>query len=126
MGFYGAGGLCEAATRKRSLNVEGLGALVLRTHKPHGSQWDLRRREDRDLATHLVDTLKQILVFGSPPCAAFNSWNIHLDFEDMPANKIDEFTRLKFKISIYTIQHGEHRFVLHEQPAGAGSCQTNT
>ena len=41
---YGRGSLCDAANRlKPDLNVEGLGALDLRTNRPDGTPWDLSK-----------------------------------------------------------------------------------
>ena len=63
---------------------------------------------------------------GSPPCTAFSSWNIHINFAHMPAHNVDEIIHegvlhLRFMISVYKLQHDGHRFFRHEHPAGAGS-----
>ena len=118
MEFYGAGGLCKTAQRRRSLNIDGLRALDLRTHKPDGTAWDFRRREDRDLAIHLVKTLKPLVVIGSPPCTAFSNWNTHLNFANMQAHKSDEIIQegilhLRFVISIYKLHYDSKRCFLH-------------
>ena len=42
--LYGRGSICrEANQSRRDLNVQGLGALDLRTSKPDGSNWDFAK-----------------------------------------------------------------------------------
>ena len=91
--LYCTGGVRRAAQQRRSLNLEGLRARDLRTNKPDGSPWDLRRREDRDLAVQLVKTLEPLVAISSPPCTAFSTWNTHLIYARMPAQRVDELLR---------------------------------
>ena len=69
MEIYGRGGIMnEANGHRRNLNVKGLGALDIRTLKPHGDYWDFTKRADRREARDLVNQLDPDLIIGSPPC----------------------------------------------------------
>ena len=51
MEVYGRGSIMEEANgNRRNLNVEGLGALDLRTMKPDGTPWNFLTRADRKTA----------------------------------------------------------------------------
>ena len=130
MELYGTGTICEAALNRRGLNLEGINALDLRTKKPDGSPWDFRKREDRDLAIHLVETQRPLVVIGSPPCTAFSSWNVIMNYARMPLHKVDELLdegklHLRFMVQFYTIQYDNNYFSLtnihHVLLAGAMS-----
>ena len=106
MEFYGTGNLCQAARNRRSLNLQGLRALDLRCNKPDGTPWDFRRREDRDLAVHSIETEKPLVIIGCPPCTAFSSWNTHMNYARMPADRVDAMLEegklhLRFMIKLY-------------------------
>ena len=66
---YGHGTIVDASHGlRRSLNVNGLRALDLRTTKPNGAPWDFSLASDRQLARSMIETEKPTWVIGSPPC----------------------------------------------------------
>ena len=124
---YGRGAICgEALKRRRNLNIEGLGALDLRTHKPDGSTWNFNLRKDRQLARQLIDETDPDWIIGSPPCTAFSLWNRGINYKKMP---IDEVRRrisegrkhLNFMVSLYRKQLARGKHFLHEHPQSAAS-----
>ena len=127
MELYGQGRIIEASSGcRRNLNIQGLAALDLRTHKPDGSPWDFNLASDRQLALQLLDELKPVWVIGSPPCTAFSKLNLNLNFPKMPPEKVKEkvaegVRHLHFVISIYKKQLDAGRHFLHEHPQGASS-----
>ena len=73
---YGHGTIVDASHGlRRSLNVNGLRALDLRTTKPNGAPWDFSLASDRQLARSMIETEKPTWVIGSPPCTFFSAWN---------------------------------------------------
>ena len=69
---YGYGTLVDASHGiRRSLNVNGLRALDLRTTKPNGSPWDFSVASDHQLARAMVENEKPTWMIGSPPCTFF-------------------------------------------------------
>ena len=67
--LYGGGSLCkEAYKSRRKLNIKGIGAFDLRTHKPDGTPWNFCKRVDRTQAKKFIDQKKPDWIIGSPPC----------------------------------------------------------
>ena len=77
MEIYGRGEIMKNANGpRRALNVQGLGALDLRTFKPNGETWNFEKRSDRNEARNLIDSLQPTWIIGSPPCTAFFLYGI--------------------------------------------------
>ena len=128
MEIYGGGAICHEANRsRRSLSVEGIAALDLRTCKDDGTRWNFCNRKDRRLAREMVDKEEPMWLIGSPPCTAFCQWNVARNdpkSKDREAVKkaIDEGRRhLNFMVSLYRKQLHAGRHFLHEHPATAAS-----
>ena len=82
--LYGRGSILEAAHGcRRNLNLQGLGALDLRTNKPGGTPWDFNVAADREMARALVIETCPTWIIGSPPCTAFSKLNTNLNFGKM-------------------------------------------
>ena len=64
---YGHGTIVQASHGcRRSLNVNGLNALDLRTSKPNGEPWDFSKASDRQLARSMIEEQKPTWVVGVP------------------------------------------------------------
>ena len=63
----GTGNIVKMAKNMRNLNMHGLEAFDMRTCKPSGEPWDVRKRSDRQLAYRYVRDKKPLWVIGSPP-----------------------------------------------------------
>ena len=116
----------EANQSRRDLNVEGLGALDLRTFKPDGTAWDFTRKSDRNEARDLVRRNEPDFIIGSPPCTAFCAWNHHMNFREMDPERVRRMleegrVHLQFMASLYQLQIDAGRFFVHEHPATAVS-----
>ena len=124
---YGHGNLVKAAHGcRRNLNLKGLRAMDLRTHKPNGDRWDFTNAADRKLAKHMVETEKPTWLIGSPPCTFFSSWNQGINHKRMSLDRVETLRKeavlhLHFVVSLYKIQLSSGRHFLHEHPAGASS-----
>ena len=70
-----------AASRacRLTLNIGGLQALDLRTHKAVGTPRDLNKDTGRLEAKMFADTLPPTWIIDSPPCVAFSALDFHLD-----------------------------------------------
>ena len=117
------GAICRQANQsRRDLNVQGLGALDLRTSKPDGTAWDFTRKSDRNAARDKVRRNEPDFIIGSPPCTAFCAWNHHMNFCKMDPEQV-RFTleegrvHLQFLASLYQLQIDAGRFFVHEHPA---------
>ena len=87
--LYGRGSVVDMANaHARSLNISGLDALDLRTLKPDGSPWDLRRPEDRAEAERLQDGLNPDWLIGSPPCVGDYQFNWSKNFHNMDPARV--------------------------------------
>ena len=109
---------------RRTLNLQGLAALDLRTCKDDGTPWNFDKASDRQLATHMVLTLKPTWVIGSPPCTAFTRLNTQWNYPRMDPQKVREkleegYRHLHFVLGLYQIQLSQGRHFLHEHPEGA-------
>ena len=95
--LYGRGGLSKAARKYRSLNVEGLEVLDLRTARPDGECWDFTRKEDIAWAMRLLREQQPMWVIAAPPCTAFSILNQNWIFPKMAEadvrRKVDEGSR---------------------------------
>ena len=91
--MYGTGNICEALLNRRSLYPEDVNALELKTNKPDSRPWDVRTRDGRDLAIHLICSQPPLAVIGSPPCTAFSTWNADLNYAYMPAHAFEELQK---------------------------------
>ena len=79
MEIYGRGAIVKDANGpRRALNIQGLGALDIRTYKPNGDCWNFNLRADRNEARRLIDEQQPTWLIGSPPCTAFSIWNRNL------------------------------------------------
>ena len=122
---YGRGEIMRNANGpRRSLNIQGLGALDLRTFKPNGEAWDFEKRSDRNEARRLIDELQPTWIIGSPPCTAFSVWNRHMNYPKMDKERvrllIEQGRRhLAFMVSLYKTQLLRGAHFLHEHPASA-------
>ena len=127
MELYGRGAVVDMANaRARSLNIEGLDALDLRTLKPDGSAWDFTKRADRRLALQLVKERKPRWLIVSPPCTAFSTWNQGLNAMRMnPALRRKSLREgrlhLRFVAAMCQLQLDHQRHFLFEHPQGAAS-----
>ena len=66
---YGTGNIQRmAAANLRNLNVTGLAALDLRTCRPDGHPWDVRKRSHRRDAYRMVREDNPDWIVGRPPC----------------------------------------------------------
>ena len=125
--LYGRGSICrEANQSRRDLNVQGLGALDLRTSKPDGSNWDFAKRSDRKEARDMVRRLEPDFIIGSPPCTAFCAWNHHMNFRKMDPARVQAMLvegrmHLEFMTSLYRLQISASRFFVNKHPATAVS-----
>ena len=71
--LYGRGGLSnEANGARRKLSIQGVGALDMRSQKPDGSNWNFKKRENKQMAMELIDKLQPTFVIRSPPCTPFS------------------------------------------------------
>ena len=127
MEVYGRGAICnEALKQRRNLNLVGLNALDLRTHKPDGSTWNFNLRKDRVLARQMIDQKDPDWIIGSPPCTAFALWNRGINYKKMPAEEVrkrisEGRKHLNFMVSIYRGQLARGKHFLHEHPQSAAS-----
>ena len=126
MEVYGRSIFYQSHIQRRNLNVQGLGALDLRTTKPNGQPWDFCTKADRQLARDMLNRLQPDWVIGAPPCTPFSIWNHGLNFKKMSPAKvkkmIDEgIVHLRFVCSLYRKQLRAGRYFLHEHPATAVS-----
>ena len=127
MELYGVGNLIEASNGcRRNLNLTGLDALDLRTHKADGTPWDFNSAADKRLAKKMVLEKEPTWLIGSPPCTPFSRLNTNMNFPKMPKHVVEAKLaegrrRLRFVISLYQLQLQAGRHFLHEHPAGASS-----
>ena len=57
--LYGRGAILEASHGcRRNVNIDGLSALDLRTHKSDGTPWDFNKASDRQRARQLIIDLE--------------------------------------------------------------------
>ena len=85
MEVYGRGNIVKTANQSmRSLNVHGLSALDLRTHKENGETWDFTKASDRAEARDKLIKDKPEWLIGAPPCTAFSQW-MHINYKKMKA-----------------------------------------
>ena len=124
---YGQGRMVEASHGcRRSLNCNGLSALDLRTLKPDGTPWDFSRKADRDLAEQLLDSEDPDWIVGSPPCTAFCSWNVRMNYPKMGPDRVRDFIRegrlhLRSMIHPCMCQAQAGRDLPHDHPQGVAS-----
>ena len=124
---YGHGTIVNASHGiRRSLNVNGLRALDLRTTKPNGTPWNFSVASDGQLARSMVETEKPTWIIGSPPCTYFSAWNQGINLKKMDPKRVKELRReavkhLHFVAGLYRMQLDEGRHFLHEHPATASS-----
>lgn len=116
----------EVQGQRRNLNVEGLGALDMRTTRPDGKHWDLSCRERRKLARQMIRELEPQWIIGSPPCTMFSAWNEKMNYRKVATEKVEQLKHdgrrhLQFVIGFYRRQISLGRHFLHEHPASAGS-----
>ena len=126
MELYGRSISDHADANRRNLNVEGLGALDLRTLKPNGEAWNFCKRADRKLAREMIERQDPDWIIGAPPCTAFSIWNHGINFKKMDREKVREMLHegrlhLSFVCSIYRMQMKKNKWFLHEHPATAMS-----
>ena len=119
--WYGRGNMVGTANRRRSLNCDGLCALDLRSLKPNGMPWDVRRAEDRAEAGRLQDEEDPDWVIGSPPCTGWCILNWNLNFQKLTADHVANIMgeaqlHLHGMIRIYQRQLDKWKHVLHEHP----------
>ena len=129
-GLYGQGGLSRAARRHRSLNVEGLEVLDLRSTRPDGENWDFSRASDRAWALRLLRQQKPMWVIASPPCTAFSVINRNLNFVRMSPEEVNRrveegMVHIRFVCKVYQYQLRHGRYFLHEHPRSASSWGTS-
>ena len=85
---YGIGNIMKlAGGNARNLNIEGIGALDLRTKKPDGTPWNFCKRSDRRLAYRLIKEQQPTWIVGAPPCTSFCTWNVGLNRSKMDPEK---------------------------------------
>ena len=89
LNFMANGGLTRAAARHKSLNVQGLEVLDLRTTRPDGECWDFTRKADRQWALRLLRELQSMWVTAAPPCTAFSVLNHSLNYPKLPPEEVD-------------------------------------
>ena len=124
---YGQGRMVVAAHgRRRSLNLQGLCALDLRTVKPDGTACDFRLESDRKAARVYIPKHKPLFLIGSPPCTAVCSWNEFIEYRYMPPEKVDSMLaegrqHLHFMIDLHRLQVQWGRYCLREHPSLATS-----
>ena len=124
---YGHGTIVDASHGiRRSLNVNGLRALDLRTTKPNGVAWDFSLASDRQLAQSMVETEKPTWIIGSPPCTFYSAWNQGINLRKMHPERVEKLRQeavkhLHFVAGLYRLQLSEGRHFLHEHPATATS-----
>lgn len=124
---YGHGTIVDASHGiRRSLNVNGLRALDLRTTKPNGAPWDFSIASDRQLARSMIEEEKPTWVIGSPPCTFFSAWNQGINLRKMAPERVERLRKeavkhLHFIAGLYKLQLSEGRHFLHEHPATATS-----
>lgn len=64
----------QAQQCRRNLNLQGLGVVDLRTHRPNGGgHWDLSLRTHREEAWALIEKENPDWVIIGPPCTQFSS-----------------------------------------------------
>ena len=124
MEVYGKSIFDQAQIARRSLNVQGLGALDLRTTKPDGSPWNFCLREDRKLARQMIERQNPDWIVGAPPCTPFSIWNHGINFKRMDKSKVEKMLQegrlhLRFMCSLYKRQIVNGKYFLHEHPATA-------
>ena len=125
MEVYGRGSICaDANGPRRALNIEGLGALDIRTYKPNGDAWNFDKRSDRNEARRLIDERQPTWIIGSPPCTPFSIWNRNLNYKHMDKERVRNLIaegrrHLAFVTSLYRKQMLQGRHFLHEHPASA-------
>ena len=78
--LYGQGGLSRAARRYRGLNVQGLGVLDLRSHRPDGEPWGFTRKRDRAWALRVLRRQRPTWAIAAPPCTAFAFVNHNVNY----------------------------------------------
>ena len=110
--------------RRRNLNIEGLGALDLRTVKADGNPWNFNKKSDRKMARDLVSQQQPEWIIGSPPCTPFSIWNFGIHFKKMSPAKVEAMleegrVHLAFVSSHYRMQMRRGKYFLHEHPATA-------
>ena len=124
---YGRGSIIEKAKETfRSLNIEGLNALDLRTHKPNGQCWNFDLSNDRKEAKHLVETTCPEWLILSPPCTMFCLMSVNVNHPKMDPAKLLKLKKLArqhlhFALSLARLQMKAGRHFLFEQPATATS-----
>ena len=124
---YGHGTIVQASHGcRRSLNVNGLNALDLRTSKPNGEPWDFSKASDRQLARSMIEEQKPTWVVGSPPCTFFSAWNQGINHKKMRPERVEALRKeailhLHFVAGLYKLQLDGGRHFLHEHPATATS-----
>ena len=114
----------HAHLRRRNLNIQGLGALDIRTVKPNGEPWDFNKRSDRREVKDMINRLNPDWVIGSPPCTPFSIWNHGINYKKMKPDQVKAMiaegqTHLNFVCSLYRSQMRRGKYFLHEHPASA-------
>jgi hypothetical protein len=92
----------------------------------NGQSWNFLRAEDRRRARKEIEKDKPYIVVGGPPCTAFASFNVNVNFPKMDANVVrrrraEARTLLSFAAEIYELQRAAGRHFLHEHPETADS-----
>ena len=122
---YGRGSIvAEALKQRRSLNVQGLHAMDLRTQRPDGTPWNFLLKEHRHDARRLQMEMKPTWLIGSPPCTPWSIWNVGINYRKMDPSVVSRMLEegrihLRFCVDLYRrqLKHGRH--FLHEHPASA-------
>ena len=100
-------------------------ALDLTVNNDQGVPWNFDDPEMRKEAKRLVETLRPVLLIGSPMCRAFSCLQ-GLNRSKMSPEKWKALwehglSHLLFMCEIYKIQADSGKFILHEHPASASS-----
>ena len=93
-------------------------------------KWDFNNEQDRADAKRYIDTVKPMMVVGSPTCAAFSqiqtfNWGKNRERD----RKLKEALRaghrhMDFMMEIYKTQMDNGRYFVHENPVGASSWRS--
>ena len=114
LNFMAKGGLTRAAARHKSLHVQGLEVLDLRTTRQDGECWDFTRKADRQWALRLLRELQPMWVIAAPPCTAFSVLNHNLNYPKLPEQEVrrrveEGMVHIKFVCKIYHFQLKHNR-----------------